>query len=83
MPNKTLIEMLLEAGYPREDIHHHASDLYIFITPTSAKVLQEWARINWKDPEAVLRDRFLVDRFRDNITGRPMYDIAFQYYENY
>ena len=28
--NKTLMETLIDAGYPREEMYHHCSDLYIF-----------------------------------------------------
>lgn len=38
---KTLIDMLVEAGYPKEDIHHHESDLYVFVTPLTTKVLKD------------------------------------------
>ena len=29
--NKTLMETLIDAGYPREEMYHHCSDLYIFL----------------------------------------------------
>lgn len=28
--NKTLMETLIDAGYPREEMYHHCSDLYFF-----------------------------------------------------
>ena len=28
--NKTLMETLIDAGYPCEEMYHHCSDLYIF-----------------------------------------------------
>ena len=31
--DKTLMELLLEAGYPREEVFNHCSDLYVFVTP--------------------------------------------------
>ena len=74
----TLIEMLIEAGYPQEQIYHHDSNLYIFVTPLTTKVLNEWCESNGWD-KRLLKDTFLCSKFTDNITGEKMYDIAFQY----
>ena len=71
--SKTLMEALAEAGYPREQMFNHCSDLYVFITPLTEQVIDEWFKENgWH------REPF-VTAFRDRITGKPMYDIAFQY----
>ena len=77
MSTKPLMERLLEAGYPPEDIDHHYSDLYVYVTPLTAKVITEWA--NDCGYNSNLRDRLFVQKFRDQITGRMMYDIFFQY----
>ena len=77
MNNKSLMERLLEEGYPPEDIDHHCSDLYVYITPLTTKVITEWADENGYDSN--LRDGVFVQKFKDQITGRMMYDIAFQY----
>ena len=77
MNNKSLMECLLEAGYPPEDIDHHYSDLYVYVTPLTTKVITEWADENGYDSS--LRDGVFVQKFKDQITGRMMYDIAFQY----
>ena len=77
MNTKSLMERLLEAGYPPEDIHHHYYDLYIYVTPLTTKVIAEWANdYGYNDN---LRDGLFVQKFRDQITGRMMYDIFFQY----
>lgn len=78
---KTLIEMLLEAGYDKKSLFHHESDLYVFVTKTTTKVIHEWLSENGYNDDILNGDTFLLTKFRDNITGRPMYDIAFQYYE--
>ena len=39
---KTLKEMLIEAGYPKEEMDHHYSDLYVYVTPLTTKVIEEW-----------------------------------------
>lgn len=79
MNAKTLMEMLIEAGYPKEDIHHHESDLYVYVTPLTRRVLDCWCRENGWSPMLVRDKSFLFDVFTDNITGRKMYDVAFQY----
>lgn len=76
MNNKSLMERLLEAGYPPEDIAHHDSDLYIYVTPLTTKVIKEWMKDNNYTENL---NGFLIQKFRDQITGKPMYDIAFQY----
>ena len=77
MNNKSLMERLLEAGYPPEDINHHYSDLYVYVTPPTTRIIMEWADENGYDSN--LRDGVFVQTFRNQITGRMMYDIAFQY----
>lgn len=70
---KTLMEALEEAGYPREQMFNHYSDLYVFVTPLTNRVIDEWLKENgWH------REPFITT-FRDQITGRQMYDVAFQY----
>lgn len=76
MSNESLMERLLEAGYPPEDIAHHDSDLYIYVTPLTTKVIKEWMKDNNYTENL---NGFLIQKFRDQITGRIMYDIAFQY----
>ena len=72
MSNKSLMERLIEAGYPPEDIDHHDYDLYVYVTPLTTRVLKAWMKDNnYTDT--------LVQTFKDQITGRMMYDIAFQY----
>lgn len=71
--NKSLMQQLLEAGYPREQMFNHESDLYVFIMPLTQRVIDKW----FKD-QGLERNLF-VSIFHDQITGRGMYDIAFQY----
>ena len=76
MNDKSLMERLLEAGYPPEDIYHHYSDLYVYVTPLTTRVLKAWMKDNNYTDNL---NGFLIQTFRDQITGRKMYDIAFQY----
>ena len=55
-------------------MYHHCSDLYVFATTLTKKIIEEWCKelgldMDWNCP-----------MFKDAITGRPMYDCAFQYY---
>lgn len=77
MNNKSLMERLLEAGYPPEDIYHHYSDLYVYVTPLTTRIITEWVNENGYDNN--LRNGWFVQTFRDQITGRMMYDIVLQY----
>lgn len=77
MNNKSLMERLLEAGYPPKDINHYYYDLYVYVTPLTTKVITEWADENGYDNNLI--GGIYVQTFRDQITGRKMYDIAFQY----
>ena len=70
---KSLMERLTEAGYPEEQMFHHATDLYVYVNPLTTKVLEEWCR------EHGYRREWHCPTFKDQITGRKMYDIAFQY----
>ena len=76
MSNKPLMERLLEAGYPPEDIDHHCSDLYVYVTPLTTRVLKAWMKDNNYTDNLC---GFFIQKFRDQITGRMMYDIFFQY----
>ena len=73
MKTKSLMQMLIDAGYPREEMYNHESDLYVYVTPLTMRIINEWCEENgfirsWHCPI-----------FKDQITGKPMYDCAFQY----
>lgn len=55
-------------------IFRHYSDLYVYATPITKKIVDEWFK------EQRLNQDSYMYLFKDNITGRPMYNIAFQYY---
>ena len=76
MNNKSLMERLLESGYPPEDIDNHEYDLYVYVTPLTTRVLKSWMKDNNYTDN--LYGSF-IQKFRDQITGRMMYDVAFQY----
>lgn len=78
MPNyldKPLMTSLMEAGYQAEEIDHHGSDLYVYVTPLTTKVIVEWCEAHG------YRKEWHCPIFKDQITGKRMYDCAFQYYE--
>ena len=47
---KTLKEMLIEAGYPESEMYHpsYGSDLYVYVTPLTTKVIEEWCKAHLK-----------------------------------
>ncbi len=73
---KTLMEMLIEAGYPKEEMDHYYSDLYVYVTPLTTNVIEEWCKAHG------YRMAWHCRTFKDQITGKMMYDCAFQWYEN-
>lgn len=77
--NKTIIEMLIESGYPEAEMYHHESDLYIFVTPLTTYILERWCEANGWNKKLVKENSFVFRKFKDQVTGRPMYDVAFQY----
>lgn len=72
---KTLIELLIEAGYPKEEIYHHGSDLYVYVTPLTTQIIDKWCKTNG------YHKKWHCPIFTDQITGKLMYDCAFQYYQ--
>ena len=75
--SKPLMQRLLDAGYPREEMYHHYCDLYVYVTDLTARIIEEWCKENH------YRRSWHCPIFTDNITGRLMFDCAFQYYEIY
>lgn len=71
----TLLERLLDAGYPKDQIFHHCSDLYVFVTPLTKSIIDKWCKENG------FRKELHVSTFSDQITGRSMYDVAFQWHK--
>lgn len=72
--NKTLMQRFIEAGYSAKDIFHHESDLYVFVTPITTRVINKWCK------ETGFTKDWHCPIFTDQITGKQMYDCAFQYY---
>lgn len=70
---KTLMEILIENGYPREQMYNHETDLYIFANALANKSIDQWCK------ETGFKRYLFVSTFRDNLTGKLMYDCAFQY----
>lgn len=71
--SETLMEALAKSGYPREQMFDHCSDLYIFASPKTKEVIIEWFMRQGLDWTVFAKP------FKDQVTGRQMYDIAFQY----
>ncbi len=54
---------------------HHESDLYVYVTPETTKVIERWCKEHGYDRT------WHCPTFYDQITGKQMYDCAFQYSE--
>lgn len=65
--NESLMDALKKAGYPQEQMFNHCSDLYIYLTPLTKRVVDKWFKEN------KLNKSLFVDTFRDRSTGKPMY----------
>ena len=70
---KTLMEKLAENGYPEEEMFGHYSDLHVYATPLTKRVIDEWLE------EQGFEKGLFVSKFTDQITGRTMYEVFFQY----
>ena len=70
-----LMQKLVDSGYPKEEFYHHYSDLYVFVFPITTKVISEWCESHG------YRKEWFCSQFTDQITGKKMYDIAFNYSE--
>jgi len=70
---KSLMEWLLEAGYPRDQMFNHESDLYVFKTSLTTKVVVDWCEEN------NFNQHRLCPVFKDQVTGKLMYNCVFQY----
>lgn len=71
--NMTLMEAILKSGYPPQDISHHESDLYVFVTKETTQVINDWFKQHHMNQD------LFVSKFKDQITGRLMYDLAFAF----
>ena len=69
--NPSLMSRLLEAGYPREEMDSHESDLYVYVTPLTTKVINEWCRENG------FERKWHCPIFFFFFTGKLMYDFLF------
>lgn len=67
------MQRLLDAGYPESDCFHHGSDLYVFVTPLTTAVIESWCKEHGFDMD------WHCPKFKDQITGKTMYDCAFSY----
>ena len=71
--DEPLMKRLLDAGYPLEEMDHHESDLYVYVTPLTTKVIEQWCREHEYDRT------WHCPTFFDQESGRLMFDCAFQF----
>lgn len=73
MDNRSLMQRLIDSGYPEKKCFHHNSDLYVFVTPKTTRVIENWCE------EHGFKWYWHCPIFKDQITGKAMYDCAFAY----
>ena len=73
MSDRSLMQRLLDAGVSMDYMEHHYSDLYVFVTPVSTRVIEEWCKEKGYDR------LWHCPIFREQKTGAPMYDCHFAY----
>lgn len=74
--NKTLMETLIEAGFPEKEFDHHESDLYVpreINGRDTTKIIVRWF------VERGYASYLFMHEFKDQVTGKPMWEISFQY----
>ena len=70
------METLVDAGYPADQFGHHESVLYVYAEVDglfTREIIGKWFFDRGYVPS------LFVDAFTDQITGRRMWDVAFQY----
>lgn len=67
----TLMQTLLAAGYPRNQMWNHESDLYIYAIEKTRSILRRWYAEN--------NLPFQASVFRSQIDGKLMYDCPFAF----
>lgn len=72
--SKSLMQRLIDAGYPKEDMDHHNSDLYVYVTPLTTKIISEWCNEN-----KYTMDWHCPDEHPDGILGKPCPVCGYQY----
>lgn len=76
LEKKTLMETLVDAGYPADQFDHHESDLYVYAYINglfTREIIVKWFRDCGYNPA------LFIQYFEDQVTGKGMWDVAFQY----
>ena len=76
LEKKTLMETLVDAGYPADKFDHHESDLYVYAYMNgmfTREIIAKWFRDYGYSPA------LFMNYFEDQVTGKGMWNVAFQY----
>ena len=76
LEKKTLMEALVDAGYPADQFDHHESDLYVYAYINgmfTREIIAKWFLDHGYSPA------LFMNYFEDQVTGKGMWDVAFQY----
>lgn len=69
MKHSEILKAVKAANIPAAHIDHHASDLYLKVTPETTRIINQ------------LENKSLLTTFTDNIDNELWYEIPFVYYE--
>lgn len=69
MKPSEILKAVKAANIPAAHIDHHASDLYLKVTPETTQIINQ------------LESKSLLTTFTDNIDNELWYEIPFVYYE--
>lgn len=69
MKPSEILKAVKAANIPAAHIDHHASDLYLKVTPETTGIINQ------------LENKSLLTTFKDNINNELWYELPFCYYE--
>ena len=70
---ESLMKRLLDAGYPKTEMRHYCSSLFVYPSPLVERVLDEDCEKN-----AVTREDFVM-QFYDSFSAKIMWELCAQY----
>lgn len=73
---ESLMKKLLDAGYPKMELRHSCTSLFVYCTPLVESVINEYCKENKVD-----RESFTM-LFRDSYSGKMMYELYDKYNPN-
>lgn len=70
---ESLMKRLINAGYPKTEMRHYCSSLFVYPSPLVEQVLDEYCKEN-----EVMREDFVM-QFYDSFSGKTMLELYDKY----